>query len=296
MDNKRDVLSGIYKIENIINGKFYIGSSKDIYKRWDEHEDSLENGEHCNRYLQRAWDKYGANNFKFSIIELCDENIRISREQYYLDKTKCYENNIGYNISKRADCIINSEETMHIIADKLREVNKGENSPSNIYPKETIKKCIEDLLTGEFSYQQISDMYNIPYSTVASLTRGVSWRYLTKGIDFPKPKKSSRKNVKLTENNVKYIVKLMHDGYTNDEIAKLFNVHRRTISDIRNHKTWKEITKDTQFIRNPRNKKYAVIKDEIIRMKLETNLSNIKIAKIFDVSSTFVTNVLKQNK
>ena len=36
-----DVVCGIYKIENIVNGKVYIGQSIDIYNRWQNHKTKL---------------------------------------------------------------------------------------------------------------------------------------------------------------------------------------------------------------------------------------------------------------
>ena len=44
---------GIYKIENKVNGKVYIGQSIDIEKRWKEHISCLNNRTHHNDYLQK---------------------------------------------------------------------------------------------------------------------------------------------------------------------------------------------------------------------------------------------------
>lgn len=93
-------MCGVYKITNIINGKIYIGSSKDIDRRWREHTYSLEDNTHSNQKLQNAWNKYGRQNFKFEIIELCDERHQFEREQYYLDLYKPFQS-AGYNIVQK---------------------------------------------------------------------------------------------------------------------------------------------------------------------------------------------------
>ena len=59
---------GIYKIENKVNGKVYIGQSIDIEKRWKSHISYLNKGIHRNKHLQSAWDKYGEGNFDKKIL------------------------------------------------------------------------------------------------------------------------------------------------------------------------------------------------------------------------------------
>ncbi len=86
--------SCIYKITNIVNNKYYIGSTNSLYFRIKKHINLLIAGKHSNKFLQRSWDKYGEFNFNLEILELCEKNKLRSREQYYLD------NYIGeYNLS-----------------------------------------------------------------------------------------------------------------------------------------------------------------------------------------------------
>lgn len=98
MKNK---ICGIYKILNIENGKFYIGSSKNIKHRWSQHKSKLKKGKHPNMHLQNAWVKYGSKAFSLIIIEENTQiNDLIKREQYWLDELKPYNRNVGYNINK----------------------------------------------------------------------------------------------------------------------------------------------------------------------------------------------------
>ena len=61
--------SGIYKIANQVTGDFYIGSAIDLSSRKYNHWLSLKKQKHHNLYLQRAFNKYGKDFFKFEIIE-----------------------------------------------------------------------------------------------------------------------------------------------------------------------------------------------------------------------------------
>lgn len=94
-------MTGIYKIENTINGKVYIGQARDIFLRWDEHKDNYINHryDYC---LYKAFDKYGFDNFKFSVLEECEENELCNREKYWIQYFHSYlgdENCNGYNMT-----------------------------------------------------------------------------------------------------------------------------------------------------------------------------------------------------
>ena len=90
-------ISGIYKITNNVNGKFYIGSSQNISRRWYDHKRELRIQKHHNKYLQRAWNKYWEENFSFEIVEECKVEELSDREQLYIEK---YVNSdFCYNIS-----------------------------------------------------------------------------------------------------------------------------------------------------------------------------------------------------
>ena len=94
--------SGIYVIKNIIDDKKYIGSAKNLKKRWYEHKYTLKNNSHDNSYLQNAWNKYGANNFSFGILEEVEPQKLIEREQYYIDLFNVCNKSIGYNLAPKA--------------------------------------------------------------------------------------------------------------------------------------------------------------------------------------------------
>lgn len=92
---------GIYQITNIKNGKYYIGSSINITKRWDNHLENLIYNTHMNYKLQEDFNKYGIEAFNFSVVEIVkDRKFLLRREQEWLDGMEI-ENNyniIGYSV------------------------------------------------------------------------------------------------------------------------------------------------------------------------------------------------------
>src|SRR5258705_1470084 len=94
--------SGIYKITCTANGKMYVGSAVNLLKRWSFHLWELRNNRPDNSRLQNAWNKYGESTFEFEIIEVAMSWSRKDREQYWLDKLKPYDREIGFNVCKIA--------------------------------------------------------------------------------------------------------------------------------------------------------------------------------------------------
>lgn len=97
INNKNSVICGIYKIENKINKKIYIGSSNNITYRWKQHINCCKRGKHRNKHFQNAWDKYGKENFLFSIEEECLEEDLLNKEFFYICKYDSLNQKFGYN-------------------------------------------------------------------------------------------------------------------------------------------------------------------------------------------------------
>ncbi len=90
--------SGIYAILNLINSKYYIGSAVDFDERFRLHLLELNRNNHHNRHLQKAWNKHGQANFKFVILEECNADILLEREQFAIRGMDATNRHKGYNI------------------------------------------------------------------------------------------------------------------------------------------------------------------------------------------------------
>ena len=115
--------SGIYKIRNILNDKIYVGSAVNLKKRWFHHRKLLRADTHFNIHLQRAWGIDGEENFCFEVIELCQKNQLLSKEQYHIDCSGCADDAIGYNLNPVAGSQLGrkwSDESRKKISDSLK--------------------------------------------------------------------------------------------------------------------------------------------------------------------------------
>lgn len=112
--NNKDCV--IYKLCNIQNNKFYIGSAKVFSRRALYHIFQLERNKHNNRFLQNSWNKYGSGSFKFEIIEFCEVEKRLEREQYYIDNI-----NPHYNLSPYATGGASKESYTSEVRKKMSE-------------------------------------------------------------------------------------------------------------------------------------------------------------------------------
>lgn len=89
---------GIYKIINVVNNKFYIGSAVNFSRRKTRHFSELRTNKHNNSKLQNAWNKYGEDAFVFAVVEeIKDKGLLLEVENRWLKehvgKDYCY--NIG---------------------------------------------------------------------------------------------------------------------------------------------------------------------------------------------------------
>jgi group I intron endonuclease len=158
-------ISGIYKITSVTSGKIYIGCASNVRTRINAHLYDLRRKKHNNSCLQKAWTKYGEENFVFEIIEECVISNLHAREHYWVNKLNCLDRSIGYNL-KPTDpngCSIHSEETK----EKLRLANKGK-KPSIL----CIQKLKERTLSPEHKEIMRKSRESIDYTKLHREKRG----------------------------------------------------------------------------------------------------------------------------
>ena len=109
-------ITGIYGLQNKINGKWYIGKSNNIKSRWNSYKRAA-----CKSQIKLyyALKKYGYDNFDKIILEECDKLILGDREIYWIKEKDSFKN--GYNSSENTTggVAYHSDETKTKISQAL---------------------------------------------------------------------------------------------------------------------------------------------------------------------------------
>ena len=165
LQSKAKYVTGIYKITNIINGKSYIGQSTDIHRRWkNEITDSkCINANSYNYPLMKAFRKYGIDNFKFEVIEECNNEELNQREIYWIDHFDTFFH--GYNQTLGGDTSIRQ-------------------------PKENVIGVISDLINTDMLHKDIAIKWNMSTEMVQGINTGRYWKH---NADYPLQKRKIAK-------------------------------------------------------------------------------------------------------
>ncbi len=71
----------IYKILNLVNDKFYVGSTTNKKVRFREHRKQLRGNRHHCKHLQAAWNKYGEEKFDFRVVEVVPDGVLLAEAE-----------------------------------------------------------------------------------------------------------------------------------------------------------------------------------------------------------------------
>ena len=134
---------GVYKITNTITGDFYIGSSKDVKKRWAAHKWPSRWKRLPNNQLYRDMQKYGLDKFDFQILEEVEADSLKEKEQQFIEILKPTYNNYranGLDIERHKETQKEYKKTEKGKESQKKAVNKYQNQLC-IYNNETITLC-----------------------------------------------------------------------------------------------------------------------------------------------------------
>ncbi|MDP3987222.1 MAG: NUMOD3 domain-containing DNA-binding protein [Nanoarchaeota archaeon] len=224
---------GIYKILNMKDGKVYVGKSKNIEMRWNQHKSKLKKGlNRPNNHLQSSWNKYGEENFQFEIIEECKMEELKEKEEFWINKLESWSKNKGYNVKRISDGIeFHSEESKR----KMSESRRGENHHN--FGKHLSKKTRDRISK--------SNKGKSPSERTREKMREKRAKQILSEEAKKKISESLRGdrcyNSKLTWEQVREIRrKYIPREYTIKMLSREYNVAEVTIQRIVKNETWRE--------------------------------------------------------
>lgn len=202
---------GIYCITNLINGKKYIGQSRNIEKRWKEH--TLKPFRKCtdeNKYLYRAIRKHGLKNFKFEVLEECNIEELDEKEVYWIAFYQTYPPELGKGYN---------------------ENEGGDSGKSNKLKENEIKEIINLLKNTSTTQKEIANIFKVHHQTINDINVGKV--YFNKDISYPIRETKNRKLLILDIKTIEEIQNLLIFSYIPKyKIASKFNIGREIIDDI----------------------------------------------------------------
>lgn len=219
--------TGVYEIVNIITNERYIGSASRVgksnslsgfYVRFDKHKLLLKNNKHYNIHLQRAYNKYGENNFNFNVLSICPPEYCIKLEQWFLDNLKP-----EYNIRKIAD----SNKGIKFTAEHKEKLSKS------------IKNSLKNKVDNSYR-KRIGETLKI-----TKLNKKNPYKRTEQGLIDNREKRRNHPHIaKLDSEKVKDIKIMLKNKETMKTCANKYNVHIGTIQAIKSGLTWFDIKID----------------------------------------------------
>ena len=98
----------IYGIFNLVNGKILVGSSRNISSRWSCYRKELSRNVYKNKHFQRSWNKYLECSFEFRILEECDIDMLLVRENSWMNYYDSLNPSKGYNKQNATQTIVSN--------------------------------------------------------------------------------------------------------------------------------------------------------------------------------------------
>ena len=107
-------ISAVYRITNTVTGDFYIGSSKDVKKRWASHKCPSMWKECPNNPMYQDMKRYGVDKFEFQVIAEVEVDKLKETEQQFIETLKPTYNNYnakGLNVERQKEAQKKYEKT-----------------------------------------------------------------------------------------------------------------------------------------------------------------------------------------
>ena len=295
--------SGIYIIKNNISNKVYIGQSVDVNRRISAHKSLLKRNKHENDYLQKSFNKDGAENFEFKLIELCDKSELDYKERYWIKYYDSMNREKGYNMESggnenkefskdRIESIKGKGNPMYgkHHSDKTKEsIMKANRGHNNKLTEKEVSEIKEKLSFGN-EVNKLAKEYNVAKSTISKINKCINWSWIREDL-----------NLKLLNKDLEVknkAAQLYKEGKSIKYICSVLNKDHRTVKNMVEDLFYKKesdrIKRNAEIIKDFNS---GLSKKEIIKKYNISNTTYIRITSdAFNKNKNDLINKVKELK
>lgn len=312
--------SGIYMLINVVNGKRYVGQSKDLSRRKREHIRLLKRGGHYNTHLQSSFDKYGQEYFDFIILEHCGVKELNERESYWIREFDVCDKEKGYNSMSVGSAVVHSDETrLKISRTRKERLRLGIIKPTVVdftpEARERMSKSISLYFSVESNRREISitrtsfdietiisiktmlkenlgvtskevaDKFGVSVNSVNHIIALASNSLILEEYNYV----IKNRNAIFFKRTNKKIMSMYREGYSYSEIGRTIGIHHRNVIKRINNICNEH---DKRCRLNACNRA-ARKKRRMVKTYINAGYTYSQISKIFNINRGNITGIVK---
>lgn len=243
--------SGVYRITNTANGKFYIGSSIRLKTRIRQHTLQLQRVEHINGHMQASWLKHGADKFRVDILLYAAPQDLIFFEQRAIDSLSP-----EFNLCRIAGSTLGTRRTDESRRKMSEKAAARATTEAFAEFQRKSAKSRTGVPRGPFSDEHLANMSKArkgvprgPFSDEhrANLSKSQVGNKKWLGRRHTEETKAkisqaSRRKGRFTEDQIRDIRERCANGESHGRIAENLGVTRETVTAIHNRKVYAWVT------------------------------------------------------
>ena len=229
---------GIYCIENLKNGKVYVGQSRNIPVRWSAHRRAQDSD---SSLIARAILKHGLKNFEFTVLEYCSPEKLDERERHYIVELKAmyYEN--GYNIEsgghkgEKITPLVRQRKSgkkspnygKKATPEQRRRQSESHRGKNNKLDAGDVEKIKQQLVKGANLYE-LAEAYSVTYDAIHKILQCKNWSWVLPELNDDLINLTDRQREKRNTQ----IGKLWDKNKSATEISKIVNCNTETVKRV----------------------------------------------------------------
>lgn len=93
---------GVYVLRCLGDVRIYVGGTEDLQRRLRNHQSCLKGGYHCVPAMNEVTARLGYGNWQWALAEECSPDDLDGRETYWIQQTRCFEPEVGFNTLRSA--------------------------------------------------------------------------------------------------------------------------------------------------------------------------------------------------